>query len=501
MKKINPVQKYFLSIMSSFITRIRDYGMYIALAIIFFVFSITTEGRFLGPINFTNLLNQAAYVAVLAVGMTLVIVTRQIDLSVGFLGAFLGAFLVVNIENFGNNLGKIFITIFGPTTGQNIIQFFNDHSFWLIILIVLIAVVLTVAVGLLKGFLVSVANVPSFVVTLAMMFIFKGLLMYTTRNTTIPTSNAFFQSIGIGYLPTFKIGNYNGVALILGALLILLVIALSTIRYFKNIRNGVKVEDPSLFVTKLIFTIAILAFLTYTLAAFRGISYLLLITIFVVFVYHILTTKTVIGRKIYAVGSNPEAAELSGINVKQIITVVFISMGILSLFAGLMFVARTQNASPQHGVGWEMYAIASCYIGGTSANGGVGKVINSAIGAITIIGLTNGMALAGINANLEPIILGSVLVLSVIFDIYTRNVRPIDLVGMYYAKNKYRNEYLQAKKEYKEARKALKEAIEEGNTEKINALEFELTKKQGEFNRFRELIRSAKEEDFLEVIK
>lgn len=456
--------------------------MYIALIVIFVVFTAITDGLFLGPINFTNLLNQASWVAVLAVGMTLVIVTRQIDLSVGYLGAFLGAFMVVSVEN-----REISI-------------------FWSCV----VALGITIFIGFIKGYLVSGFKVPAFVVTLGAMFIFKGVLMIETNNRSIPVTHQFFMDIGVGYLPSGKIWELNALTLIVGAILIIFLVLSSLLRYRKNVKMGVKVENRNILFSKLIFMIAILAFLTYTLASFRGISYSLFITIIVVVVYHILTAKTVIGRKVYAVGSNPEAAELSGINVKWIIIFVFMSMGILSLIAGIMHAAKVQNTSPQHGVSWELYAIASCYIGGTSANGGVGKVINSAIGAIIIMALTNGMALAGISANLEPIILGSVLVLSVIFDIYTRNVRPIDLIGVHYAKKKYFENYLKAKTEKQKARDNLREAKLElrkfrkdgkqehidDHTHRIIQLEYELTKKIGDFNRIRDLIRTSKEEDF-----
>ena len=168
---INPITKYFLLLISMFRTNIRDYGMYIALIVIFVIFSLMTGGIFLGAINFTNLLNQTAYVSVLAVGMTLVIVTRHIDLSVGYIGAFLGAFVVVAVENNG-------IPVFWAVMG---------------------ALAITIVVGFLKGWFVAKIKVPAFVVTLAGMFIFKGLLMIRTNNRTIPTTNNFFRQIGVGY--------------------------------------------------------------------------------------------------------------------------------------------------------------------------------------------------------------------------------------------------------------------------------------------------------------
>lgn len=465
-KKIDPISKYFLTLISLFRSNIRDYGMYIALAVIFITFQIMTGGIFLGPINFTNLLNQTAYVAVLAVGMTLVIVTRQIDLSVGYLGAFLGAYVVVSVEN--NN--------------------------WPVAIALAVGLILTIIAGFFKGFLIAKVKVPSFVVTLAAMFIFKGFLMIKTNNRTISTSNEFFNRIGVGYLTKNVVGQLNVLTFSIGMILVAALLIFATYRRIKNIKLNIPVEIPEVFITKLLFMTVIIAFISYNLAIYKGISWLLLITVVVVAIYHIFTTQTVLGRRIYAVGGNPEAAELSGINVKSIIIIVFISMGILSLISGVMYASMLQNTSPNHGPFWELYAIAAAYIGGTSANGGVGKVVNAVIGAIVMMSLKNGMALAGVNANIEPIVLGSVLLLAVIFDIYTRNVRSVDLVGVHYARQIHSKELQKATTAYYQAKRALVKAKSDGKA----TLEFEyaVTSAQGEYNRVRERIRNAKAEDF-----
>src|SRR5690554_3310335 len=470
MKKINPVLKYFYRLLSMFKTNIRDYGMYIALGVIFIVFSIISGGVFLGPRNFTNLLNQTAYVAVLAVGMTLVIVIREIDLSVGYLGAFMGGFMVVAVERNNQN---IFVAL-------------------------LLALVLTIVVGFIKGSLVAKIKIPSFVVTLGAMFIFKGLLMSKTSNTTIPTSNDFFQKIGKGYLSTGQIGGYNTLTIIIGVLLIALIITTSILTRRKNKSLGIKNEYLSIAITKVVFLIVLVVFIVFTLAEFRGISYSLLITLLVTGIYHFITTKTVVGRRIYAVGGNPEAAELSGISVGKITILVFISMGILSLVAGILYVSNVQNTSPQHGPSWEMYAIAAAYIGGTSARGGVGKVVNAVIGAIVIMSLRNGMALAGISSNLEPVILGSVLVLAVIFDIYTRNVKPVDYVGIYYAKQKYNEQYKVVKNDYEIALQNIKMARNNKlDPEELVEYEYAYTRALGELNRIKDIINTSTEDDFI----
>jgi putative multiple sugar transport system permease protein len=425
-----------------------------------------TGSVFLGPINFTNLLNQTAYVAVLAVGMTLVIVTRQIDLSVGYLGAFLGAFVVVAVEN------------------KN----------WNIAAALAVALVITIIVGFMKGFLIAKVKVPSFVVTLAGMFIFKGFLMIRTNNRTISTSNNFFNKLGVGYLTNNIVGQLNVLTFGIGIFIIVLILALAIYKRMKNQRLNIPVEIPEIFITKLIFITGMVLFISYNLAIYKGISWLLLITVLVVGIYYFFTTQTVLGRRIYAVGGNPEAAELSGINVKNIIIIVFISMGILSLVSGVMYASYVQNTSPNHGPFWELYAIAAAYIGGTSANGGVGKVVNAVIGAVVMMSLKNGMALAGVNANIEPIVLGTVLLLAVVFDIYTRNVRTIDLVGVYYARKAHHNEYVIASKAYSQARSNLLNARK--NSTDTLEFEYAVTSAQGDFNRIKDKIRNAKSEDF-----
>jgi len=462
------IYKYFLTLISLFRTNIRDYGMFIALIFIFIVFGYMTNWIFLGAFNFTNLLNQSAYVAVLAVGMTLVIVTRQIDLSVGFIGAFLGAYVVVAVE----------------TGGQSVI------------VALLGALAITVLVGIAKGYFIAKVKVPSFVVTLAGMFIFKGLLMFKTGNRTISTTNDFFIQVGTGYLPTIELGEYDLITLIIGGLIIFSALISEILKRNKNKKLNIPGEKLELVITKLVLVTAVTGYLTYVFSSNKGISYLLLITVAVVVIYHFMTTQTTLGRRIYAVGGNPEAAELSGINVERIIIIVFISMGMLAMTSGVMYVSRLENASPKHGPFWELYAIAAAFIGGTSAAGGVGKVVNAVVGAIVIMSLKNGMALAGIDANIEPIILGVVLLLAVVFDLYTRNVNPVDLVGIHHAKKQYKKEYAADKSNFVKAKAELKIAKKE-NREDLIDFEYKYTNAQGAFNKIKDKIRMSVEADFI----
>ncbi len=465
---INPVVVYFLDLLSLFKSNIRDYGMYIALGVIFLAFYYQTGGLFLTPYNFSNLLDQSAYVAVLAVGMTLVIVTRQIDLSVGFLGAYLGATVVVMVENGGSSIGFA----------------------------ILIATLITLAVGAIKGLLVAKVRVPSFVVTLAGMFIFKGLLMIRTENRTVATSHRFFTTIGTGYLPTRFIGEgtmrLDLYTLLLGGVIILALWVFQIAKRQKNKSLGIQDSPLSIFITKLLFLSFIVVFLTRTLAANKGISFLVLITVVIVLLYYFVTTKTVLGRRIYAVGGNPEAAKLSGISVEGILIFVFMSMGILSMISGVMYVSMLSTASPNYGPFWELYAIAAAYIGGTSAAGGVGKVVNSFIGAIVIMSLKNGMAQAGMSSNYEQIVLGGVLLLAVIFDIYTRNVKPVDLVALLTARRECREDLHKARLEWREAQEALKEAKMGSDEGKIVSAERRLTETRNTIEQLKNKITNAK---------
>ena len=400
--------------------------------------------------------------------MTLVIVTRQIDLSVGFIGAFLGAYVVVAVE----------------TGGQSVI------------VALLGALAITVVVGIIKGYFIAKIKVPSFVVTLAGMFIFKGFLMIQTGNRTISTTNDFFIKVGTGYLPTFEIGEYDLVSLIVGGVILIVALFTGILRRNKNRKLNIPSEKMELFVTKLLILTFVIGYLTYVFSANKGISYLLLITVAVVAIYFFVTTQTTLGRRIYAVGGSPEAAELSGINVEGILIIVFVSMGILAMFSGVMYVSRLENASPKHGPFWELYAIAAAFIGGASASGGVGKVVNGVIGAIVMMSLKNGMALAGIDANIEPIILGGVLLLAVVFDIYTRNVNPVDLVGIHYAKKQYKDELAADKRNFIKARAELKVAKKENRSDLID-FEYNYTNALGAYNKIKDKIRGSVEADFI----
>jgi len=377
---------------------VREYGMYIALAAIIAVFTLLSHGVFISSRNIANLLNQTGYIAVLAVGMTLVIVIRHIDLSVGFLSGFLGAIAAISLTQW-------------------------HWPVWLSILAVL---GLGVCAGLLTALPVAGLGIPAFVASLAGWLIYRGALMLVTAATgTIIIPNESFNALGNGYIPDLFASNsflpgIHKTTLVLGLIATIVFILGQIADRKRKLQYKFEVLSSGLFVAKLIFMSIILGFISWILAGYNGMSWTVVVMLAVVLVYDFITRRTVIGRHIYAVGGNPEAAELSGISVRDITYAVFGSMGFLAALSGILFAARLKSATPQAGTLFEMDAIAAAYIGGVSAAGGIGSISGSLVGALVYMSLMNGMNLLGTDISLQYVIRGLVLLLAVIFDVMTR---------------------------------------------------------------------------------
>lgn len=376
---------------------IRDYGMYIALLVILLTFTFMTDGLFLSSRNISNMLDSAGYIAVLAVGMTLVIVIRHIDLSVGFVAGFLGA------------IAAIFLTQLGV-------------SVWITIPVVL---VFGAIIGLFNGALVAKIGIPSFVATLAAMLIFRGALLQVTERTgTIIVRDDQFNAIGNGFIPSIaQIGGLHLLTLLVGVGGVLFYIYSEFSSRKDKQKYGFDVMSLPLFIIKLGLISVVIGYVTWILAGYNGLSWTVVIMLAVVVIYHFMTTKTVLGRHIYAVGSNPEAAHLSGINVQKITLFVFGSMGMLAALSGILFTSRLQSATTTAGTLFELDAIAAAYVGGVSSAGGVGKVTGAIIGAVVMASLSSGMNLLGVGVSYQYMIRGGVLAAAVIFDVMTRRQR------------------------------------------------------------------------------
>lgn len=377
---------------------IREYGMYIALFAIMVIFSFTTDGLFVSSRNLSNLLNQVGYIAVLAVGMTLVIVIRHIDLSVGFLAGFLGAIAAIALKTWGLPV-------------------------YLVIPLVLF---LGTIAGMITALPVAKLGVPAFVASLAGWLIYRGALGVVTAGTgTIIIDNKVYNAIGNGFIPDIPgLSNFlpdlHKLTVLLGILAVIFFVRSAISGRNKKQAYNFEVLPMNMFILQLIFISLIIIGVTWVLAGYNGLSWTFVIVILVVGIYHFITTQTVLGRHIYAIGGNPEAAQLSGINVSRLTFIVFGSMGLLSALSGILFSSRLQSATTTAGQLFELDAIAAAYVGGVSAAGGVGSILGSLIGALVMISLTSGMNLMGVDANLQYIVRGAILVAAVIFDVTTR---------------------------------------------------------------------------------
>jgi len=379
---------------------IRDYGMYIAFVLIVIFFAISTKGLFVSSRNIGNLVNAMSYIAVLAVGMTLVIIIRHIDLSVGFLAGTLGAIAAISLK------------------------------YWELPMGVTIPLVLALGTfaGVITAFLVAQMKIPAFVATLAGWLLYKGLLQLVTRSTgTIVINNDVFNSLGNGFIPDIPdIGILPGVhkiTLLIGILAIILFVSSDIRNRKKTMEYHFTVLPTNAFVLKLVFISLIIAGITWILAGYQGLSWAAVVLMIVVLIFSYIMSKTNIGRHIYAVGGNPEAAQLNGISVKKITYLVFGSMGLLTAVAGILYASWLRSATTIAGTGMELDAIAAAFVGGVAVSGGVGKVTGSIIGALVMASLTNGMNLLGWDISIQYIVRALVLVAAVVFDVATRKAK------------------------------------------------------------------------------
>lgn len=377
-----------------FRNNIREYGMLIALIVIMIFFYFTTDGILLKPINITNLVLQNSYVVIMALGMLLIIVSGWIDLSVGSVAAFVGAIVGVMIVKWGWNWG----------------------------LAITIAIFVGGLIGAWQGYWVAYIKIPAFIVTLAGMLIFRGLTLVMVRGESIGPFPEGFRNISGGYIPDFF--NYEGFHLttIVVGILVSIFLIFADLRTRRNqLKYGFEVPPLYFFIAKqVLITFAVMGF-CYLMASYKGIPNLLVIMFPLVAIYSFLTTQTVIGRRIYALGGNEKAARLSGVNTQRLLFFTFVNMGALAALAGTVVASRLNSSTPNAGEGFELDVIAACFIGGASASGGIGKVIGAVVGAFLVGVMNNGMSLLGVGIDWQQAIKGFVLLLAVFFDVYNKN--------------------------------------------------------------------------------
>ena len=374
----------------------KQYGMVLALIAVFLIFAVMTGGKNMSPANINNLIMQNGYVVILAVGMLLCVLTGNIDLGVGSIVALCGATVGILMIDYHTNM-------------------------WVAILAALAVGVLA---GMFVGLFVSKLSIPPFIVTLATMLMGRGLTYTLLKAQTKGPLPANYTYIGAGFLPTMKIPFGNGtldvVSIIVAGIATVLVIMAELKSINTKKKYGFPINPLWQIIIKEAVILMIVWFFFYKLSRYNGIPFVLVIMGVLVGLYHFITSKTVAGRQIYALGGNAKAAKLSGINTEKVFFWVYTNMGILSAIAGIVLSARNASATPKAGDGFEMDAIASCYIGGAATSGGIGTIIGAVVGAFIMGILNNGMSLYGWSTDIQKIVKGAVLLGAVTVDLLSK---------------------------------------------------------------------------------
>lgn len=384
---------------TSFSKNLKQFVMLIALVVIIVFFQLLTRGTLLKPMNVFNLINQNAYVVVLAAGMLVCILTGgNIDLSVGSVVAFVGACA-----------GTFMIT-----------------WKWDPYLSTLLCLMIGIVIGAWHGFWIAYVRIPAFIVTLSGQLIFRGLTLIVLKGLTLSPFPRAFMNLSTGAIGNFLgfldpgLGLRNFTSLVIGLVLAAVVIAIQLKKRADRKRKGYSYEGLAATLVRAVVIAAAITYFFWILAHYTGAPVVLITVGIVLIVYSYLTSKTVMGRHLYAVGGNEKAARLSGVKTDKIKFLAYVNMSFLAAVAGLIFSARLQSSSPQAGIGFELDAIGACFIGGASAYGGIGTVGGTLIGALIMGVLNNGMSIMGISIDVQQVVKGLVLLAAVAFDVISK---------------------------------------------------------------------------------
>lgn len=375
----------------------RQYGMVVAFIAIIVLFYFSTGGKLLKPLNVTNIVLQNSYILILAIGMLPVILIGKFDLSVGSVAAFVGAVAAIMQVNYGMSFVPVLI----------------------------ISLLLGALIGVWQGFWIAYVKIPAFVLTLSTMLIFRGFTIAVLDGRSIGPMSTTLRAMSSSFLPDFlgsgKPGTLHVATLVIGALACVYVIYNTFKQRSEKLKYDFEVWPMWMEVAKLGVVCGGILLLTYFFSAFRGLPTVMIIVCVLAVVYSFITERTVAGRRLYALGGNEHAAELTGIRTKYLTFICFINLGVLSALAGLVFTARLNAGTPKAGNGFELDAISSCFIGGASSSGGIGTVAGAIIGALIMGVMNNGMSLMGISIDYQQAIKGMVLLMAVAFDLYTKS--------------------------------------------------------------------------------
>ena len=371
----------------------KQYGMFLALIAIYLIFAVITGGKNLSPMNINNLIMQNGYVVILAIGMLLCVLTGNVDLGVGSVVALCGGIVGVLLIDYKVNM-------------------------WIAILV---AILVGLVVGMFAGFFIAYLGIPPFVVTLATMLMGRGLTYTMLQAQTKGPFDASYNYIGAGFLPTVKVpfgaGTLDLVSLLVAGIATVVVILAEMKSINTKKKYGFATNPLWQIILKNAVILLIVWFVFIKLAQYNGLPFQLLIMGVLIAIYGFITSQTVAGRQIYALGGNRKAANLSGIDTNKVFFWVYTNMGILAAIAGIVLCSRNGSATPKAGDGFEMDAIASCYIGGAAVAGGAGTITGAVVGAFVMGILNNGMFLVGLSTDLQKVVKGLVLLGAVTFDI------------------------------------------------------------------------------------
>ncbi|MFI6087877.1 multiple monosaccharide ABC transporter permease [Streptomyces sp. NPDC051218] len=374
-------------------SNMRQYGMLVALAFIVILFQIWTDGTLLLPNNVSNLIQQNGYILILAIGMMIVIIAGHIDLSVGSLVAFVGAMSAVMMVK-------------------------HDMP-WVLALV--LSLLIGAVAGAWQGFFIAYVGIPSFIVTLAGMLLFRGLTQIVLEGQSLSPFPEGFQNIAKGFIPEMgPYTQYHNPTLVLGLVTVAFLLFREWRSRKQQLAYDLDVMPTGLWVTKLVaISAAVIAF-TLTLASFHGVPVVLLIMCGLLITLGYVMRNAVVGRHVYALGGNKAAAKLSGVKDKRVTFLIFVNMGVLAALAGCVYAARLNAGTPQAGLNFELEAIAASFIGGASMSGGVGTVMGAVIGGLVLGVLNNGMSLVNIGTDYQQVIKGLVLLAAVGFDVWNK---------------------------------------------------------------------------------
>lgn len=370
----------------------RQYGMLIALAFVMILFQITTGGVLLRPVNLTNLILQNSYILVLAVGMLLCILTGNIDLSVGSVVAFVGAVSATLMVDRG--IPAVYA--------------------------MLLALIIGGLIGAWQGYWIAYVKIPAFIVTLAGMLIFRGLALVVLQGQSKGPFPEMFQALSSGFLYDPFDSDKNILTIAIGTVASVLIGVSEIMKRIKQKKFDFEVLPLWAFIIKILFFATTVNAVTLVFASYKGIPNILVLLLVLILIYNFITTKTVAGRHIYALGGNAKAAKLSGIKTEYVMFWIYVNMGVLAALAGMVFAARLNVATPKAGQNFELDAIAACYVGGASTTGGIGSVVGAMIGGLFMGVMNNGMSILGIGIDWQQSIKGFVLLGAVAFDLYSK---------------------------------------------------------------------------------